>query len=363
MREPPASTLTVAKLKALCVLNDVATSGKKAELVERLLEAGVDRATLGLPVDGDTQAETVTAAVPDGGDSSKESTAGTDDETPVMLSLEDDDTLTPSPKVDRPPSSTPPVEAMTVDEDVLDAEVLDADLFVGDPVEVQPNEAGPSPIPSPPSETPVPVTSKLTSPTTLADMIRQPKAMAVVLTVLVLGAGGWYYLNNQLEPFTADALRYGDRMGYTLTEGEFMASEEYVALVTEQFDDLSDYCKMRLSFRGTGSVSITEGTSMDLTSQPTEDRLGAVAARGGQGLSWLAVESQNDVALDEFNIYGHRSQPSIGGGTYCPDLAEGTEGRADLTVNVGPNSASKRRWPRTSMERCKTPKARTISKP
>lgn len=332
MREPPASTLTVAKLKALCVLNDIATSGKKAELVERLLEAGVDRATLGLPVDGDTQAAAAPAILNDGGDRSDESTAGTDDETPVMLSLEDDDTLTPSTEPDDLPSPTPPVEPLTVDEGVLDAEVLDADLFVDDPVDVQPNEAGSSPIPSPPSETPVPVTSKMASPTTLMDMLRQPKVMAVALTVLVLGAGGWYYLNNQLEPFTADALRYGDRMGYTLTEGEFMASEEYVSLVTEQFDDLSDYCKMRLSFRGTGSVSITEGTSMDLTSQPTEDRLGAVAARGGQGLSWLAVESQNDVALDEFNIYGHRSQPSIGGGTYCPDFAEGTEGRADLTV-------------------------------
>ena len=332
MSEPPTSTLTVAKLKALCVLNDVPTSGKKAELVKRLLEAGVDRATVGLPVDTDDPAGSGDNLDEDGSTGTVEAADEPSEEAPVMLSLEDDDTLTPSTEAVNSPSTKAPPTSSNTDDEVLDAEVLDAELFVHDIEEAEVAPSSPSPTSSSPVDAPVPVNSKVASPTTLVDMIRQPKAMAVVLTVLVLGAGGWYYLNNQLEPFTADALRYGDRMGYTLTEGEFMASEEYVALVTEQFDDLSDYCKMRLSFRGAGSVSITEGTSMDLTSQPTEDRLGAVAARGGQGLAWLAVETQNEVALDEFNIYGHRSQPSIGGGTYCPDFAEGTEGRADLTV-------------------------------
>ena len=42
------SSLTVAKLKALCVINDLPTSGKKAELVDRLLEAGLTRTEVGL---------------------------------------------------------------------------------------------------------------------------------------------------------------------------------------------------------------------------------------------------------------------------------------------------------------------------
>ena len=50
MGDEPTTTLTVAKLKALCVLNDVSASGKKAELLNRLLEAGVDRETLGIEV-------------------------------------------------------------------------------------------------------------------------------------------------------------------------------------------------------------------------------------------------------------------------------------------------------------------------
>ena len=50
MGEEPTTNLTVAKLKALCVLNDLSASGKKAELLGRLLEAGVDKETLGIEV-------------------------------------------------------------------------------------------------------------------------------------------------------------------------------------------------------------------------------------------------------------------------------------------------------------------------
>ena len=50
MGEEPTSNLTVAKLKALCVLNDLSATGKKAELLTRLLEAGVDKETLGIEV-------------------------------------------------------------------------------------------------------------------------------------------------------------------------------------------------------------------------------------------------------------------------------------------------------------------------
>ena len=66
------SSLTVAKLKALCVINDLATSGKKAELVERLLEAGLSRKEVGL-----SEAETVEEAV----------------EEEVVFSLEDETTI------------------------------------------------------------------------------------------------------------------------------------------------------------------------------------------------------------------------------------------------------------------------------
>jgi hypothetical protein len=49
MSDDLTSTLTAAKLKALCVLNDLATSGKKSELLQRLLDSGLGREELGLP--------------------------------------------------------------------------------------------------------------------------------------------------------------------------------------------------------------------------------------------------------------------------------------------------------------------------
>ena len=51
MSDDVPSTLTVAKLKALCILNDLATSGKKSDLVERLMEAGLARGEVGLPAE------------------------------------------------------------------------------------------------------------------------------------------------------------------------------------------------------------------------------------------------------------------------------------------------------------------------
>ena len=66
-------------------------------------------------------------------------------------------------------------------------------------------------------------------------MIKQPKFAAIALVLMILGAGTWYYFNNKLEPFTADTLRY-DSMTYTISDGDFMASEGFVDLVLDQIE-------------------------------------------------------------------------------------------------------------------------------
>ncbi len=88
MGEAATTTLTVAKLKALCVLNDLSASGKKSELLERLLDAGVDKETLGVEV-FDEKTATFHS-------SSDEKSDPVEDEEPVMFSLEDEETLTPT---------------------------------------------------------------------------------------------------------------------------------------------------------------------------------------------------------------------------------------------------------------------------
>ena len=331
MGEGPTTNLTVAKLKALCVLNDLSASGKKAELLDRLLEAGVDKETLGIEVfdeetstfqatadEDEIEAET-DAQDADGDEETNAENEGDGEDEPVMLSLEDDDTMASVPL---PPKDDEPEE-----EDVLEAEILEADL-VDDEVNDEPEEL---------DEVPLPVSSSATTPRTkrsdqrpmtLLEMVRRPQAIAVMLTLILLGAGGWYYVNNQLEPFTADSLRYGDRMGYMITEGSFLASEEYVELVTNQLEDPPNYCKIRLTFQGESTASVTEGTGVELSTQSTDDRLGAVKIQGGQGLSWLAVESVNEMSFSQFDLSGHYPIASK-----CSDFTtDTTTGQAELTL-------------------------------
>ena len=298
MADDLTSTLTVAKLKALCVLNDLATSGKKSELLQRLLDSGLDREVLGLSV---VVEEILDDKITEG---------------EVIFSLEDDETITP----DIEPEEELPVKQKQ-DQEVLEAEILDADL-------VEMSEE----VHKPKSEI-KPVKSKQVNqekPTTLIEMVKKPQVAATVLALIILGAGGWYYFNAQLEPFTADQLRYGDEMTYTISDGDFMATEGFLDLVLDQIETEDDICRLRMLFEGSGDVSISDGGTDQLVSQTSNDRVGAVSVRGGQGMSWLSVESLSAYELDSFTIQRHL-QSAIPGSNGCSDFPASVSGTADIT--------------------------------
>jgi len=304
------SSLTAAKLKALCILNDLPTSGNKSDLVSRLLESGLSRDELG--IEADEAVEEVLEAVIE------------DDPIQPSLSLEDEDTLTPEVE----PEVVKPVIESTDDQiidasldDVLDAEVLDAEFVTLD-----------EEVKAPKTVVAQSTTASKSSgdAATLIDMIKQPKIAAVFVVVLILGAGTWYYFNNQLEPFTADTLRYGDEMTYTISDGDFMASEGFLDLVLDQIETEDDICKLRLLFDGSGDVSISNGDSSELVSQTSLDRLGAVSAKGGQGMDWLTVESVSEYDFSAFTIQRHL-RSSIPGSSACSDFPASVSGTADLT--------------------------------
>ena len=303
------SSLTAAKLKALCILNDLPTSGNKSDLVSRLLESGLSREELGI------EAKEVVEEVID---------AVIEEEViQPSLSLEDEDTLTPEvePEIIKPvvESTDKQLNDSSLDE-VLDAEVLDAEFVTLDE-EVKAPKTIDSQV----------VSSKSSgNATTLLEMIKQPKIAAVFVVVLILGAGTWYYFNNQLEPFTADTLRYGDEMTYTISDGDFMASEGFLDLVLDQIETEDDICKLRLLFDGSGEVSISNGDSSQLVSQTSLDRLGAVSAKGGQGMDWLTVESVSEYDFSAFTIQRHL-RSSIPGSSACSDFPASVSGTADLT--------------------------------
>ena len=303
------SSLTAAKLKALCILNDLPTSGNKSDLVSRLLESGLSRDELG--IEAEEAVEEVIEAVIE------------DEPIQPSLSLEDEDTLTPEiePEVVKPvvESTDNQIVDASLDE-VLDAEVLDAEFVTLD-----------EEVKAPKTVEARSTTSKSSGDAaTLLDMIKQPKIAAVFVVVLILGAGTWYYFNNQLEPFTADTLRYGDEMTYTISDGDFMASEGFLDLVLDQIETEDDICKLRLLFDGSGDVSISNGGSSELVSQASLDRLGAVSAKGGQGMDWLTVESVSEYDFSAFTIQRHL-RSSIPGSSACSDFPASVSGTADLT--------------------------------
>ena len=303
------SSLTAAKLKALCILNDLPTSGNKSDLVSRLLESGLSRDELG--IEAEEAVEEVIEAVIE------------DEPIQPSLSLEDEDTLTPEiePEVVKPvvESTDNQIVDASLDE-VLDAEVLDAEFVTLD-----------EEVKAPKTVEARSTTSKSSGDAaTLLDMIKQPKIAAVFVVVLILGAGTWYYFNNQLEPFTADTLRYGDEMTYTISDGDFMASEGFLDLVLDQIETEDDICKLRLLFDGSGDVSISKGGSSELVSQASLDRLGAISAKGGQGMDWLTVESVSEYDFSAFTIQRHL-RSSIPGSSACSDFPASVSGTADLT--------------------------------
>ena len=270
MSDDVTSTLTVAKLKALCIINDLSASGKKSLLVDRLLESGLSRGEVGLK-----EIKTVAPA--------KKA------EKEVVLSMEDEDTLTPEvePVQELEEAPTPEEE----DDGVLEAEILDADL-VPDVVKTK--------VVSTPK-----ASAKNAKPATLVEIVKRPQVAAALMAIIILGAGGYYFINNQLDPFTADQLRYGDDMRYTVKDGTFLATEGFVELALEQLDTDDEICKISLLFEGDGALSITEGGSSQLFAEGSLDRLGAVNAKGGMGGQWLAVESVNSNTLDSFTVQRH----------------------------------------------------------
>ena len=300
------SSLTVAKLKALCILNDLSTSGKKSDLVARLLDSGLSNKEVGLPTKVSNQSVSV----------SQEEKKIVEEQEELILSMEDEETLTPSKQ-----KPTPEVVVESKDEEILDAEILDGEILDEEPMAIIKK--------SKPWVTKGQVRE---GPATLMDIIRKPQVAAVLLTLVIIGAGGYYYLGNQLDSFTAEQLRYGDSMQYQISGDEnglatFVATEGFVELVMDQLETEDDICKISTDFGGSGSLSITNGGTGELINEGgSKDRLGAVRIVGGMGAEWLSVETINTNSLDTFRVNRHLSIGNI-----CDVAAITASGTADLT--------------------------------
>jgi len=260
MGEPESyvsSSHTVAELKAMCKENGLPINGKKAELLARLNEFYT-------------------------GESVEEESISLEEET---ISLEEEVVSLESTSVPLP----------KIQDEVLEAEVLDA-VFVED------------------EEEPAFVKESAVS-VTLVDQLKNPKVAAVLLTILIASAGWYWYVSNQLQPFTADDLRYGDSMEYTLLNGELEVTGEYVELIRDNVnvDQLNKSCRLLMTFSGIGTTSVTEGGQSELEFEADDSLKGVVRAKGAYGLDWLTVEKVQTRNFDQINLKSYNPkilQPS-----------------------------------------------------
>ena len=260
MGEPESyvsSSHTVAELKAMCKENGLPINGKKADLLDRLNRYFSD---------------------------------DLEPEEEEMISLEDESVSIEEDEIVSVESESVPLPIVDDEEEIMEAEVLDAEFV---------EEKEPA------------FVKESKSSKTLMDQIKNPKVAAVLLTILIASAGWYWYVNNQLKPFTADDLRYGDSMEYTLLNGELEVTGEYVELIRENVDvdQLNKSCRLLMTFSGIGTTSVTDGSSSELDFEPDDSLKGVVRAKGAYGLDWLTVEKVQTRNFDQIALKSYNPKP------------------------------------------------------
>lgn len=240
MDKDELSTLTVVKLKARLKELGLSTTGKKADLIARILNS--------------------------------------EDEEEVLIIDDDDD--------------EPIIVATEFDDDeILEAEVFEAVILDEDEVESLAEET-------------VSSSQKMVSPPAIQGKTwyKDGTTIATILVIILLaGAGGWWYLNDSASVFQTAPSRYGDNLQFTVSDGLLLADgEDMVKYIRDAAGGgLDQVCgELRIEFDGTGSASITNGELSDLK-DPSDTQLeGAVMANGPYGRTWNAVESNLVYDLD-----------------------------------------------------------------
>jgi len=288
--------LKVAELKVLLKERALKVSGKKAELIDRLLGWGEEEPEIEEALILEEEEEDP-SEIPDEVDEVEEPIELTEAETPESSSrleelrdevfeaevVEAEIILEESEDLEEPGPEKIEEAVLLIeeDDDIFEAEILDAE-FIDD----EPEPAVVAPVIAKPS--------RLTGPS-LIQTLTSPAVAAGALAILIMAAGGYWYWSSHLDPFVADPIEYGDEMKFTVSSGSFeIEGEEMV----REFDRasggaLADVCEeFRVGFSGSGDVSVTRGSSGEVFSSADSDLAGVVQAQDAFGLTFLTVEQQ-----------------------------------------------------------------------
>ena len=243
MSEDELSAMTVAELKVQLKELGLSTSGKKSELIARIIESTED----------------------------------------VMILDDDED------------DGDEPFESIIDDGDeILEAEVFEAEILDEDLIE-EVQESSTSSTIRPDSVASEKGPGWYMDGTTIA---------TILVVILLSGVGGWWYLSNEASVFQTAPSRYGDNLRFNVNNGVIQVDgDEMVALLRDAISPsaLDDVCeKLRVEFSGSGSASIRDGSLADLVDPSDTNLEGAVKALDAYGRTWNAVEStlEYDLAAD-----------------------------------------------------------------
>ena len=239
-------SMTVAQLKILLEENRLSKSGKKSELIDRLLE--------------------------------KSFTIQEED----ILILEEEDYFDNEQKISEE-STHPPVEEKT---EIMEATILDAVLVEEDDIP----EIPPKKIREP--------ALKKSEPIIEIKIHAAKPRRAVILGIILLGAvvaggGYWWTWVQDQQSFTTEPSRYGDTMSFTMTDGQISATgEEMVELLRENTGDaLEKACgDLEVAMSGTGSMSFRNAPSSEITNPSDQIYSGSAESVDGYGRVHLTAE-------------------------------------------------------------------------
>ena len=249
--------LKVVDLKAMCKEAGLKISGRKQELIDRLLE----------------------------------SFASDDD----ILLLEEEET-----------SQQPTEEEAEIEEDVFEAEVYVAELDVesdDDPViddedEIFEAEVFEAELFEEDEFEPTPLRSSRPNRLTggsLLGTLTSKSTIATLLVILVIAGGGYWWWTNNLDPFVAEPIEYGDGMNFAISSGAFdVEGEDMVRELDNRLNGaLSEVCeKFNVDFTGTGNIAVAKGGKSELLNPSDTNLVGVVQAKDAYGLTFLAVEQE-----------------------------------------------------------------------
>ena len=284
------SAMKLSELRQLCSDRGLLVSGKKHELVDRLL---------GLETPLDEAPETVTTRISEDIDDAIDR---------LIARVSGDEPAEPEGESEPEPEP---------EEEVIEAEVIEAEL--AEPEETEPEEET-EPAEEDPWFSGV-IPSEATDELLLDDDEEEEPSMVIILpsaevlkdnwqafsaiavVVLLVGAIA-FYLVQQDPAFTARPLRYGDHMDFTVTETTIeITGDEMIGILRDvtspTLDEVCDELRATVT-GGTGAISIRNGGIGDISHPLDAELIGAVNAHDAYGREHLTAEQTvtHDLAID-----------------------------------------------------------------